>query len=103
MPASLAPFPLLTRLHLALYALVFAAVAGFAYTDENPTALILISPALFLAWFLIDAPPQTPKPDPDSRQLPRLNLFPAAAELLVKRQLIDGAEQLQRSQRLFLV
>ena len=56
MPPCPPSSPLATRLHLALYALVCVAIAGFAYTDRNPAALILLLPALLLAWLLVDGP-----------------------------------------------
>jgi protein-glutamine gamma-glutamyltransferase len=56
MLAPAAPSALTTRLNLALYGVVLTAVAGFAYTDGNPTGLILLLPTILLAWVLVDRP-----------------------------------------------
>src|SRR3954471_2775779 len=71
MAASAAPFPLATRLHLAIYALVCTAVAGFAYTDSNPGAMIFLLATILLAWFLVDSPAGLPRPQSADAPRPR--------------------------------
>jgi len=55
MPVSPPTFPLSTRYHATLYALVLTAVAAFADTEGDVTPLLLAAVAAALAWLLVDS------------------------------------------------